>query len=76
MNNETILTAVISGGSVGSVLMYLFKRFINKTDDTTKTVGKNSERITILETTAITSKQLDETIDRTRCKPFGICQRQ
>ena len=65
MNNETILTAAISGGSVGSIFMYLFKRFMSKTDEAIKTVGKNSERIAVLETTAITSKQLDETIDRT-----------
>jgi len=45
--------------------MFLFKREIKKMDETAKTVGGNSDRISVLEQTAITTKQLEDTIDKT-----------
>lgn len=57
MNNETILGllgATAGTGGISFMLRWMFKNTVS-----------NTNRITTLETTAVTSKQLDETIDKT-----------
>ena len=65
MNFEAILGVIAGVASFGGLGMLMFKRFIKKTDEVSKEVGKNSTRITVLEQNSVTSKQLEEAFDKT-----------
>jgi hypothetical protein len=64
MENETILgtiAAVLITGGIGFMFKWMFTNSVNNT----KLIGKNASRIDVLESTAVTNAQLDETLDKT-----------